>query len=216
MSRRSKRVRGKHRNHKKEEAPLIEEQKIEIKEKNVPNGNEVDLDKLFCMNGKKYKLEKLWLKALAIIESSLNPRAYRFEPAFWEKYLKNHPDWKDRDPKIVSASWGIGQIMFTTAWALGLRTQPDEAMAEDLCNPVINIELYAKLLRQNLDKLQKDKLKLKFSWLDMFAVALARYNGGSLLNPGEDGKLRNQSYVDKVTKAWFDLRDKEEKECGEE
>lgn len=219
MSRRSKRARRKNGIHKKDGVPSSQAQKKDPEEKPMPNENgvpvDVDLDKIFCMNARKYGLGKLWLKALGIIESSLNPRAYRFEPAFWEKYLKNHPDWKDRDPKIVSASWGIGQIMFTTAWGLGLRTQPDEAMAEDLCNPVINIELYAKLLRQNLDKLQKDKLKLKFSWLDMFAVALARYNGGSPLNPGEDGKLRNQHHVDNVTAAWFELKEKEA-ECADE
>ena len=210
MSRRSKRIRKKNRVHNSVE-------KIELKENPMPNGNgaPVDLDKLFCLNARKYKLEKLWLKALAIIESNLNPRAYRYEQNFWEKYLKNHPDWKDRDPKIVSASWGIGQIMFTTAWALGLRTQPDEAMAEDLCNPVINIELYAKLLRQNLDKLQKDRIKLKFSWLDMFAAALSRYNGGSPGNPDDKGWLRNQHYVDNVTAKWFELKEKEQ-ECADE
>lgn len=216
MSRRSKKAYRKHRVPRKEATPLAPEQKIEPKENSMPNGMPVDLDKIFCMNARKYGLEKLWLKALGIVESSLNPHAYRYEPAFWERYLKNNPEWKDRDASVVSASWGACQLMFTTAWALGLRTQPDEAMVEDLCNPVINIELGAKLLRQNLDKLYKEKLKLKFPWLDMFSVSLARYNGGSPGNPSEDGKLRNQAYVDKVVKAWFGLREKEEKECGEE
>lgn len=194
---------------------MSEGQKKELKEKPMPNGTTVDLDKLFCINAKKYGLEKLWLKALGIHESSLNPRAYRYEPAFWEKYLKNNPEWKDRDASIVSASWGIFQIMFTTAWALGLRTQPDEAMVEDLCNPVINIELGSKLLRQILDKLYKEKLKMKFSWLDMFAVSLARFNGGSPGNPDDNGKLRNQHYVDNVTAKFFDLSETE-KNCPKE
>ena len=202
MSRRSKRRQKKHKPQPK-------------KEKAMPNG-EVDLDKIFCLNAKKYGVEKLKLKALAVVESSLNPRAYRFEEKFWNQYLKDKPEWNTRDPKIVSASWGICQIMFTTAWALGLRTTPDEAMAEDLCNPVISVELVAKLLRQILDKLDADKLKLNFSWLDMFSVALSRYNGGSKGNPDENGKLRNQSYVDKTTAAWFKLKEAEEEECANE
>lgn len=175
----------------------------------------IDLDKIFCMNARKYGLEKLWLKAFAIVESSLDPRSYHYEPGFWEGHLKNLPEWKDRKPEIVSASWGICRIMFTTAWALGLRTQPDEAMVEDLCNPVLNVELGAKLLRQILDKIFNEKLKMKFSSLDVFSVALARLKGGSSSNPSPDGKLKNQTYVDAVTRAWFDLKDKEERECGE-
>lgn len=87
---------------------------------------DIDLDKVFCMVSKKNRIEKLWLKAIAIVESNLDPKAYRFEPGFWERYLKNNPEWSDKDPKRVSASYGVMQLMYTTAWLLGFRGEPED------------------------------------------------------------------------------------------
>lgn len=167
------------------------------------NGTKVDLDLIFCTIAKKYHLEKALIKAMAIVESALDVRAYRHEPMFWERYLKNNDDWKNKDPKIVSSSYGILQIMFTTAHQLGFRGQ-----FEDLYNPVINIELGAKLIRQLLNGIKTTTNEALWP-LD---VAICRYNGGSRGNPGADGSLRNQSYLDKVMKAYWDLRGKGE-EC---
>lgn len=139
---------------------------------------------------------------MAIVESALDVRAYRHEPMFWERYLKNNDDWKDKDPKIVSSSFGVLQIMFTTAWSLGFRGQ-----AEDLYNPVINIELGAKLMRQLMDR-TKSTTNEAFWPLD---IAICRYNGGSIGNPRSDGTLRNQSYLDKVKAKYWELRKLEEK-----
>ena len=167
------------------------------------NGAKVDLDLIFCTIAKKYRLEKTLIKAMAIVESALDVRAYRYEPMFWERYLKNNDAWKDKDPKIVSASYGLMQLMFTTAWQLGFRGQ-----AEDLYNPVINVELGSKLMRQLIAVINSSSnISL---W--PFDIALARYNGGSRGNPQADGSLRNQSYVDKVKAAYWDLRGKKE-EC---
>jgi len=157
---------------------------------------------------KNYRLKKLYLKAVAITESALNPRAYRYEPAFWERYLKDNPEWKDRNPNEVSASYGLMQLMFTTAHALGF-----DGSGEDLYNPVYNIELGAKLLRQLLDKVEADHLDIS-SQRHPCAIASARYNGGSRGNPGPDGTLRNQEYVDKVFRTWKRLTT-EEKECDQ-
>ena len=165
-----------------------------------------ELDKLFCMNGKKYGVKKLLLKAVAITESSLDEHAYRFEPNFYDKYLKNKPEWAGKDPSEISASYGLMQLMYTTAWGLGFR-----GPGEDLYNPVYNVELGAKLLRTLL----KACPDLTGMQLWPIEVALARYNGGSYLNPGPDGKLRNQKYVDRVFSNWSDLK-KAEKECDDE
>ena len=169
--------------------------------KKEPNGHTVDLDKIFCMNAKRYRLEKLLLKAVAMVESSLKVRAYRFEPAFFDRYLAKKDEWKTRDPNEVSASYGLMQIMFTTAHSLGFR-----GTAEELYNPVYNIGLGAKLLRQNMDG-KKDTTNTALWPMD---IALARYNGGWKGNPGDDGTLRNQSYVDKVKTAYWKLRGEEE------
>jgi len=161
------------------------------------NGAKVDLDLIFCTIAKKYRLEKTLIKAMAIVESALDVKAYRYEPMFWERYLKNNDSWKDKDSKIVSASYGLMQLMFTTAWQLGFRGQ-----AEDLYNPVINVELGAKLMRQLMDRVRSTS-NIGLWPLD---IALARWHGGSRGNPSTDGLLQDQAYVDKVLGVYWGLR----------
>lgn len=165
-----------------------------------------EVDKLLCMNGKKYGIKKLLLKAVAITESGLNQRAYRYEPGFWDRYMKNKPEWSGQDPSIVSASYGLFQLMWTTAHVLGFR-----GTQEDLWNPVYNVELGAKLIRQLLDK-----VRARGAWQDSklwdIEIALALYNGGATGNPRPDGTLRSQKYVNRVLTMYADLM-KQEKEC---
>jgi hypothetical protein len=162
------------------------------------------LDKLFCVMANKYKLKKLLLKADALCESSLDEHAYRYEPGFFRRYLADKPEWKDQDPAVVSASYGLFQIMWTTAWYLGFRGTQD-----DLWNPVINAELGGKLLRKLLDEVVAEKVCDNNFWLSPIMVALARYNGGQRDNPSVAGALRNQKYVDRVMKTWQELKVKE-------
>jgi len=169
--------------------------------------SEKELDRIFCMMGRKYKIKKLLLKALAITESNLNERAYRYEPKYWERYMKGKPEWEGRDVAEVSASYGICQIMYGTAVWLGWK-----GSGEDLYNPVVNIELGAKLLRKLLDKVNK----FESSALWSIEIALSRYNGGAWKNPDKFGKLRTQKYVDKIFDNWCKLRKKEKEECDEE
>ena len=161
----------------------------------------LDLDLIFCTMAKKYRLEKNLLKALALVEGALDVRAYQYEPEFFKQHLSLQDAWKDKDPKIVSASYGLFQIMFTTAWQLGFRGQ-----AEDLYNPVINTELGAKLLRQLMDRVRTTP-NIHLWPLD---IALARWHGGSRGNPRTDGLLQDQSYVDKVLGAYWGLRGEKE------
>ena len=173
----------------------------------MPSLEEKEFDKIFCMNAKKFGLSKLLLKAVAIRESSLDPRAYRFEKGFWDKYLRNNPEWMGRDIAEVSASYGLMQLMYVVAWEMGWR-----GVAEDLYNPVINIELGAKLLRSHLDNIAKKGICNKFWNLRPVTVALCRYNGGAGGNPDNKGVLRNQKYADKVRHTWDALIDRE-KDC---
>jgi len=161
----------------------------------------LDLDLIFCTMAKKYRLEKNLLKAVALVDSKLDVRAYRHEPEFFEQVLKLQDAWKDKDPKIVSSSYGLFRIMFTTAWRLGFRGQ-----AEDLYNPVINTELGAKLLRQLKDRVRSTN-NIHLWPLD---IALARWHGGSTWNPGADGLLQDQPYVNDVLGAYWGLMGEEE------
>jgi len=149
---------------------------------------------------------KLLLKALVVIESDMNPRAYRYEPKFWDRYLKDNPLWCDKDPKVVSASYGLTQVMYVVARENGFKRG-----AEDLYDPVANIGLGAKILRGHHDDAIAEGVHIKTgTW--PIKIALARYNGGRGGNPGADGRLRNHTYVDKVMEKWWELHENEE-EC---
>ena len=167
---------------------------------------QLDLEKVLCSTGKKYGLPKLYLKSVATIESSLNPLAYRYEPMFWERYLKNHEFWKTHDPKIVSASYGLFQVIYVTAYENGFVGQ-----AEDLYNPVFNAQIAGKILAKHLERVEKSGVHVKFKTWPLF-IATCRYNGGSGGNPDDQGNLRNKPYADKVFKTWAELIDKEN-EC---
>lgn len=168
-----------------------------------------ELEKLFCLYGKKYGIKKLLLKAVAEVESGFNQTAYRYEPGFWKRYLEGKPEWAGQDPAVVSASYGLFQLMWTTAASLGFKGTQD-----DLWNPVFNIELGAKLLRVLIDKVRK-RQAWDGSRLWDIEIALACYNGGTVGNPDEKGNLRNQRYVDRVLEAYGRFK-KSEKECDDE
>ncbi len=172
-----------------------------------------EYDKMFCVAGKKYTVKKLILKSIGIAESDLNPGAYRFEQAFWDRYLKDKPEWNKWKPEVVSASYGIGQIMLPTAVSLGLTEGGDMIkVAESLYDPMTNIMLYAKLVRMLLDKSIRNRYTDKYYWLSNLAICLSQYNGGSRGNPDEDGSLRNKKYVSRVMKIYNEVK-RFEREC---
>lgn len=87
----------------------------------------------------KYHVPVPVIIATISTESSGNPNAYRYEPLFYKRYIKNQKQWKNspyyRSPRRISASYGLMQIMYTTAYRVGFRGQPD-----DLYDPAINID----------------------------------------------------------------------------
>ena len=177
-------------------------------------------DDIFKRVARKYEFgshTRLILKSIVMVESHFDHRAYRFEPALFKRLKGKDPYWADKDQAIVSASYGLAQILFTTAWALGLK--PDnwrtlnhaqfEDLAESIYDPEANINYEAQLLRSLLKRIWAEKLPEKYEHLSAMDIALARYNGGSAGNPTKDGVLRTQKYVDKVWRAHAQLLPKE-------
>ncbi len=78
--------------------------------------------------------------ATIVTESGGKPDAYRFEPAFYDRYLKDTSPWTENpyygEPKRISASYGLMQIMYTTAYNIGFRGKP-----EDLYDPATAIDV---------------------------------------------------------------------------
>ena len=176
------------------------------------------LNSIVYVKGNEYKIPPLLLKAMCFCESSYNDRAFRYEPAFWTNYLKNDPLWKDKDPAIVSSSYGLMQLMWTTAWGLGFR-----GTQEDLWKPETNVDLGAKLVRLLIDDVFAKVVLKDYPWLSPLDIALARYNGGKWKNPvvpsvlplGRLMSVRNMKYVKNVLKTWDDLYNAGEDPCAQ-
>jgi soluble lytic murein transglycosylase-like protein len=137
----------------------------------------------------KHGLDPQLVEAVVRAESSGNPRAYRYEPAFWDRYLKDKQKYKHEQPRRVSASYGLMQLMFPTASdELGFEGEP-----EDLFNIDINLDLGCALLVKNR------------KWGGSMEAALAAYNGGRTkdnLKP----PFRNGGYVSKVMGHLADIK----------
>lgn len=140
-----------------------------------------------------YDLAPDLVTALCLVESSGDPKAYRYEPAFYRRYMADHPRWKHADPKRVSASYGLTQVMFLVAVEFGF---PDTDDPELLFDARLNLHYGCKVLAE------------RFAWVSKAAddisvetrlrSALASYNGGKGGNSADHRPDRNARYADKV------------------
>ena len=114
-------------------------------------------------NGNLSKI--LW--ALNMVEASGKPKAKsRFEPNFYNKYLKGKKNWMEMEKKFgreaISSSYGPWQIMFPTAVEMGYKGRP-----EDLHDPKVSLPYVQKYLTKIQDKHGSDPKKV-----------LSAYNAG--------------------------------------
>lgn len=65
------------------------------------------------------------LEAVVWKESSYQADAFRFEAGFWEQYLKHRRDYADCEPRRVSSSYGLCQVMYPTAVEHGFAKEPE-------------------------------------------------------------------------------------------
>ena len=87
----------------------------------------------------KYSVPIPVIIATISTESSGDAKAYRHEAAFYRRYIKNKSQWKNNpyhhSPRRISSSYGLMQIMYTTAYSVGFRGEP-----EDLYDPTVNVD----------------------------------------------------------------------------
>jgi len=106
--------------------------------------------------------------ALIQTESNWNPTAYRYEPAFYRRYILGKAEWEvlpwGKEPRRIAASYGLGQLMYTSAVAAGY---PRGKAPEGLYDPITNLELTAKRWRRRLLQARGD-----------LRDAYSRYNSG--------------------------------------
>ena|SRR3989344_9314717 len=111
----------------------------------------------------KYGIDPQLIYATIMTESMGNPHAYRFEP------------------RLNEASYGLGQILASTARSLGFKGNP-----ENMFIPEIGIDLIGQYHKKNLDH---------FGNLTTHQLAIA-YNTGS------PWKRSSQSHLNRFNK-WF-------------
>ena len=107
-------------------------------------------------SARKYHLDPRLIFATIMTETNGNPLSYRFEP------------------QLNDASYGLGQLLYTTAQSLGFTGQPEE-----LYDPSINIDFIARYYKRLLDE-----------YGTLTAEQLVRgYNAGSPYNQPHPGHL---------------------------
>lgn len=131
-----------------------------------------------------YQLSPDLVEAITVVESSGKPYAYRYEPAFWARYMAHDPRWTLANPERVAASYGLMQVMFPVAQEIGF----DHMDPEYLFVPAIGLEFGCRKFASLLRWAEGDVTR-----------ALAAYNGGQRGNVAPP--FRNQAYADKVLRA---------------
>lgn len=116
-------------------------------------------------------------------ESSWNPFAIRYEPAFYEHYimpLVNKGEVKrETEARSRAISWGLGQVMGQVARELGFKGQ----FLSELCDPLVGLEYLCRTLN----------LKLRHAAGDV-NKALLLYNGGGNPNYPAEVLARTEKY----------------------
>ncbi len=134
-------------------------------------------------------------------ESDGLANAYRYEPAFWNSYLRSNPKYATRDPREVSASYGLMQIMYPTAVDYGFAGAP-----EDLWDPATGLEYGCRVLAALLAWATRLYRGLETDRdAAVTRAALAAYNGGKGGN-APTGPLRNRAYAERVLARYRRIR----------
>ncbi len=134
---------------------------------------------------REHDLDPNLVEAVVVIESSGRTDAFRYEPGFWDRYLKNNPDYRGEIPRRVSSSYGLMQVMCPVARELGLKRDP-----EYLFVPTIGLFFGCRKLAE----------LVKWAGSDI-PKALEAYNGGK----GSVGSLATKRYAAKVIQKWDEI-----------
>lgn len=138
----------------------------------------------------EFDLDPILVEAIVVQESAGNTDAFRFEPNYFNRYLKPINKYPGQNPRRVSSSYGLMQIMYDVAFDLGHKDAP-----ELLFYPAMGLHYGCKRLRKLLDwaagypKAGADQQRL---------AALASYNGGMGGNRPDQPVLRNGTYARSV------------------
>ena len=146
---------------------------------------------------KKHDLDPMLVEAIVVQESAGNADAFRFEPNFWNRYLKPMKIYVGANPREVSSSYGLMQVMYQVAVERGF---PRDLRPQHLFIVENALEYGCRQLKFQFDAAKKfsaEHPEIPVQPKDIIMAAIASYNGGNGGNrPGQ--VLRNAAYARSV------------------
>lgn len=147
-----------------------------------------------------YQFDPRLIMAVIWTESRGRADAFRHEPKFWLRYMVNNPKYKGKglNPRRVSSSYGLMQVMYVVAEELGFKGEPEELFV-----PQTNLHFGCQVLKDRRTWVggfdaPQDKLQL---------AMLASYNGGKGGNaPTGDLRPENRQYAERVLATYRELQ----------
>lgn len=138
----------------------------------------------------QYGVDPVLIAAVCWQESAFNTDAFRFEPKFHSRYLKHKPEWRDHNPRRVSSSYSLMQVMAVVA------TEDGTLMANEEPEVLFLPERGLRAGCVRLAKLKAWAAKLPLDPANRELAMLAAYNGGR----GGNNKppFRNGKYAHEV------------------
>lgn len=129
-------------------------------------------------------------------ESGFTADAFRFEPDFWNRYLKANPLYRALNPRRVSSSYGLMQVMYSRVHEDKL-TDNDALPPEHLFVPELNLATGTALLKELIEWAVQIGVPPSLATQASPAfVALAAYNGGRGGNdPNKNWPLKCGNYA---------------------
>lgn len=134
------------------------------------------------------------VSAVVGVESGGDACAFRYEPKFFERYIRGNPQVRavrpcslETERTAQATSWGLMQVMGATARGLGYQG----AFLSELTRPEVGLEYGCRLLAKLAKRREEGH-----GWPGVVAA----YNAGSVRITPEGGFV-NQSYVDKIAQA---------------
>ena len=139
------------------------------------------------------------IEAMVHVESRGRFDAYRYEPGFWRRYLQDHPRYKGLKPEEVSASYGLMQIMYSTAVDQGYQGTP-----WGLFDPRESLYWGSAYLAKQIQWARRMGPNAPSEV--QIASALAAYNGGRTGNLPDDEPDRNAAYAHDVLAEYSSIK----------
>lgn len=74
---------------------------------------------------KQHSVDAKLVEAIVLQESAGRADAFRYEPGFYDRYLRDNDQYRGQIPRRIASSYGLMQVMYTTAQMYGFHSEPE-------------------------------------------------------------------------------------------